>query len=586
MINRIKGKSSGKLSKNKSESKISFEQVYQAAEEPDHNHPYLIEKCIEPIDIRQLNNKLVIPIKRNKKVCGLQYISREGVKTFLKGSKIEGGYFLLTAEKKGVDTVITKDYETCVTIWMFLKCNVLVVFDTNNFLNIASLVRSRLPRGKIIIAADNDQKSEKNTEVGKAVAVAKKINGMVSIAPGVQGKNLNWNDYYKKNGLAKSKKKFNENMLNHQEVMMTALPKYEACYTTTDGIGLVRASDLQMRSIKWLWKGWLAAGKLHLIAGVAGTGKTTIALSLAAAITRDNAVLPDGSLTGSAAGSVLIWSGEDDIEDSLLPRLTASGADLTKVYFAGGRGNHHNDDVREFYPDQDIQGLQDTLQSIPDIKLIILDPVVAVIRGDSHKNTEVRKSLQPVVDMAAQLGAAVLGITHLSKGTMGRNPTERVTGSLAFGAVARLVLITSQPQKSGVLSRLVRAKSNVGESGGAIEYSIESKQVTADGVEGQFIEWADCLSGTADELLNVTDFTQSNNHVEEEWLKEALSYVAVSNNDLKKRAKKDGIPWRGVERAKHKLGAVKKRDGYGAGSKVKWSLPTKLENEASGEQEE
>jgi len=578
MINKTKNKSPRKLSKNKPESKLSFEQIYQAAEKANPNHPYLVEKCIEPVAIRQLNNKLLIPIKRNKKVCGLQYISTEGVKTFLGGSKVEGGYCLLRAGKKGVDTVITKDYETGVTIWMFLKCNVLITFDTNNLLNIASLVCSRLRTSKIIIAADNDQKSEKNTEVDKAVAVAKEISGMVSIAPGKAGRNLNWNDYYKKNGLAKSKKKFNENIQYPEEVTMTALPKYETRYTKKDGVAFVRASELQMKSIKWVWKGWLAAGKLHLIAGVAGTGKTTIALNLAAAITRDNGVLPDGSLTGSAAGSVLIWSGEDDIEDSLLPRLTASGADLTKVYFVGGSGNHHNDDVREFYPDQDIQGLQDTLQSIPDIKLIILDPVVAVIRGDSHKNTEVRKSLQPVVDMAAQLGAAVLGITHLSKGTMGRNPTERVTGSLAFGAVARLVLITSQPQKEGALSRLVRAKSNIGLDGGAIEYSIESKEVSDDGIEGQFVAWAGCLEGVAANLMNETDFTQSNKHVvAEEWLKQALSDGPVSNNRLKRLAKEEGISWRGVERAKQKLDVVNFRVGFGAGSKVKWKLPEKTE---------
>ena len=96
----------------------------------------------------------------------------------------------------------------------------------------------------------------------------------------------------------------------------------------TQTVELICATDVYQESIKWLWKGWLARGKLHILAGQAGTGKTTIALSLAAIISQGGYFADD---TKSPKGSVLIWSGEDGINDTLAPRLSAAGADLTKL---------------------------------------------------------------------------------------------------------------------------------------------------------------------------------------------------------------------------------------------------------------
>src|SRR5699024_1911518 len=95
------------------------------------------------------------------------------------------------------------------------------------------------------------------------------------------------------------------------------------------------------------------------------------------------------------------------------------------------------------------------------------------------KNAEVRRAFQPVQELAAKVGCAVLGITHFSKGTQGLDPVERVTGSLAFGALSRLVLVASRaaPEDDGSSDEhdmvLVRAKSNVGPPGGGFRYGIE-----------------------------------------------------------------------------------------------------------------
>ena len=95
---------------------------------------------------------------------------------------------------------------------------------------------------------------------------------------------------------------------------------------------LIRGDSVTPRPIRWLWQGWLAAGKFHVVGGQPGTGKTTIALDFAA-IVSSGGRWPDGSR--AEAGNVLIWSGEDDAEDVLAPRLQAMGADMTRIYFVG-----------------------------------------------------------------------------------------------------------------------------------------------------------------------------------------------------------------------------------------------------------
>ena len=95
-------------------------------------------------------------------------------------------------------------------------------------------------------------------------------------------------------------------------------------------VRLVNGAEFEPGIIRWLWDGWLSRGKLHVMAGAPGTGKTTIALALAAAVSTGGR-FPDGSKC--EASSVLVWSGEDDPKDTLLPRLLAMGADRSRIFF-------------------------------------------------------------------------------------------------------------------------------------------------------------------------------------------------------------------------------------------------------------
>ncbi|MDD5037413.1 MAG: AAA family ATPase, partial [Methylococcaceae bacterium] len=268
--------------------------------------------------------------------------------------------------------------------------------------------------------------------------------------------------------------------------------------STTDEIRLIQAVDLHPEPIRWLWEGWLAAGKLHVLAGPAGTGKTTVALAMAATITGGGR-WPDG--TAALPGNVLVWSGEDDPKDTLVPRLIAMGANLNRVYFVDG--TREGNEVRPFDPACDAGALTRTAHRIGDVRLLVVDPLVNAVAGDTHKNGEVRRGLQPLVDLAWTLDCAVIGITHFSKGTAGRDPTERVCGSVAFGALARVVMgAVKMTEDQGGGRLLVRTKSNIGPDGGGFRYDfIQTGLVEYPGVFASSILWGEQVEGEARDLL-------------------------------------------------------------------------------------
>lgn len=356
-----------------------------------------------------------------------------------------------------------------------------------------------------------------------------------------------------------------------------------ASTTDEDGVTLVYANNIKLEPIRWLWNGWLALGKLALIAGAPGTGKTTIALSCAAIVSRGGK-WPDGS--DSEQGTVLIWSGEDDAKDTLAPRLIAAGADPSRVAFISTSSDGL--DSRPFDPAVDMPALMARAAKIGNVKLLIVDPIVSAVTGDSHKNAEVRRGLAPLVNFAESIDAALLGVTHFSKGTGGREPLERVTGSVAFGAVARLVWGTAMIKQNEEHKRvLVRAKSNIGPDEGGFGYSFNQVDLKDHpGINASKVEWGDALHGRAKEILAEDDDDPSNkrDHKKanaQQWLENVLLGGPVRVVDLQKRAAEEGHSWRTVERARGPLGVTARREGKGSHSPYVWQLPELIDDSAT-----
>lgn len=346
---------------------------------------------------------------------------------------------------------------------------------------------------------------------------------------------------------------------------------------------LIDASSIRPEPIDWLWPGWLARGKLHILAGAPSTGKTTLTLAMAAIITRGTA-WPDGAPT--APGRVVIWSGEDDPADTLTPRLLAAGADTERVHFVGSV--HEDNGARTFDPATDVGKLAEALAKLPEPpSLLIVDPIVSAVAGDSHKNAETRRALAPLVNLAQLQGCALVGITHFTKGTAGREPLDRVTGSLAFGALARIVLVTARrpdDHPEGPARLLVRAKSNIGIDGGGVQYHIDETELALyPGLCASHVRWGAPIEGTARSLL-ISAETLSEDGVEtppsapekkraETWLREFLSSGPLPSQQVIKEAAREGISERTLHRARNALKVESVCAGFGKDRQSKWAMP-------------
>ena len=335
------------------------------------------------------------------------------------------------------------------------------------------------------------------------------------------------------------------------------------------------ASEFKVEPIRWLWPGWLAGGKLHILAGAPGTGKTTVALALAATLTLAGR-WPDG--TTAPRGRVMIWSGEDDPADTLVPRLMATGADLSRVDIITGTTD--GDGSRGFDPGNDMKPLAEAIALMDEPpSLLIVDPIVSAVAGDSHKNAEVRRALQPLVELAMLRRCAVLGITHFSKGTAGRDPVERVTGSLAFGALARIVLAAAKlPDEEGGGRILARGKSNIGKDDGGFRYDLQVVEPRP-GIETTCVLWGEAIEGTARELLGQAELSTADPDERDAlddakgFLKMMLADGPVPAKQIKREASDAGHAERTLKRAKQALGVEATKDGYQG--KWVWTLPSK-----------
>jgi putative DNA primase/helicase len=541
------------------------------------HHPYLIKKGIDAHGIRADGDRLLIPIRDSAGALqSMQTISTDGSKRFLFGGRVLGGYFSIGKPQKQL--IVCEGFATGASIYQCTGLAVAVAFSAVNLEAVALVLHKKYPALDITIAADDDYNTPGNPGMAKAEAAAIAVQGSLAIPvfpPDRPDKATDFNDLHRLFG---------------EEVVVQAIAAAKPCTPEKHNdegveeyalsVELLRASDVKPQPINWLWKDWLAAGKLHVLAGAPGTGKTTISISLAATISV-GAVWPDR--TRATAGNVVIWSGEDDPADTLIPRLALSGADLTRIHFINGvrEANEH----RSFDPARDTEPLRRKLAEIGNIRLLIVDPIVAAVLGDSHKNAEVRRGLQPLVDLAGSLGCALLGITHLSKGTQGRDPIERLTGSLAFGALARVVMLAAKKQEEGedghVGRIFLRAKSNIGPDDGGFVYDLQQGEPQGmAGVVSSAVSWGESIKGAARDLLAEAE----NNEDDEggsvadakQFLIDLLTDGPIPIKEIQADIKGAGYSQATIRRAKKALGieSVKEGGKYGGGKQQwVWTLP-------------
>ncbi len=182
-----------------------------------------------------------------------------------------------------------------------------------------------------------------------------------------------------------------------------------------------RASDVKPEPINWLWPGKIAIGKLTLIAGDPGLGKSMLTVSLAAHVSTGREWPARGG--SCPIGDVLFVSAEDDPADTIRPRLDAAGADARRVYIVAGVQSLNaagEPEQRLLSLRKDLAAVEAEVRRRDACRLIVVDPVSAYLDGaDSHNNAEVRGLLAPLSELAREVGAAMIAVTHLNKGAGG-----------------------------------------------------------------------------------------------------------------------------------------------------------------------
>lgn len=353
----------------------------------------------------------------------------------------------------------------------------------------------------------------------------------------------------------------------------------------SDEIELIYGNTIKPKAIDWLWKGWMAESMFHLLGGAPGAGKTTLTLKMMATITTGG-TWPDGTV--APLGKVVIWSGEDDKETVLVPRLMKMGAEMSRVIFVGTVKNLTNlANRRAFDPAIDMDTLKRRLSEIRDVKLLVVDSIVSAVAGDSHKNSETRRGLQPLIDLCSSLRITALGLTHFTKSSHGKDPLERITGSLAFGAVARVVMVAAkhvEENEHGKYKRtVVRAKSNIGPDEGGFEYEAVFGPLKLD--DGEVIEevmsmeWRSAVEGDAREILEEADSDGSEDTTSSvkrwvfNYLKDCPS--GADMKDINKAGILEGYSVRTIRRAADKLRVDMKPSGFGKDRRSHWKLPDK-----------
>lgn len=292
-----------------------------------------------------------------------------------------------------------------------------------------------------------------------------------------------------------------------------------------------RLSEVKSEQLEWFWPGRIPLGKLTLLAGDPGLGKSFVTCDMAARVSC-GAVWPDDSTQRQTAGSVVMFNCEDGLRDTIRPRLERAGADLSKIIAIEGvtAFDPASKETRQrgFSLASDLPRLAEEVAKLVDCRLVVIDPVSAYLgEADSHKNAEVRALLAPLAELAEKHRLAVVMVNHLSK-SAGTKAIYRAMGSLGFVAAARAVWHFAKDPDNEQRRLILPAKMNLAPDPTGLAYRIE---------EGG-VRWeADPVLMSADDLVAREAQAQTNakgtRRTEEvQWLRDLLANGPVPSKQV------------------------------------------------------
>lgn len=320
--------------------------------------------------------------------------------------------------------------------------------------------------------------------------------------------------------------------------------------TTEKTLSLVRMSDVQLQEVKWLWKPYIPFGKITIIQGDPGEGKTTFALRLAAACSSGTA-LPGMEITEPF--NVIYQTAEDGLGDTIKPRLIEAGADESRVL------NICEDTASLSLSDERIErAINET-----GTRLMILDPIQGYIGEniDINRANEIRTVLKKIAAVAERTGCAIVLVGHLNK-AKGASSQYRGLGSIDFRAAARSVLLVGRLRKEPNVRIIVHDKSSLAPEGKSMAFNL--------GNEKGFY-WLDGYSEISSEELLCGYSTETKTAVAEELIRDMLDDgKEVMADEIFRMAESKNISRRTVNEAKKKIPNIRTRK---VGKGWAWSIP-------------
>jgi hypothetical protein len=329
-------------------------------------------------------------------------------------------------------------------------------------------------------------------------------------------------------------------------------------------------SNVEPENISWLWSSWLALGKLALVDGDPGLGKSAMTLDFAARVSAGKN-FPDGA--GCEAAGVVLLSAEDGLADTIRPRLDAAGADASKVLSLATVPDENGHERILSIP-EDLGLIERGIRRV-EARLVVVDPLMAFLSKDtnSHRDQDVRRALAPLAGLAERTGAAVLVVRHLNKATA-NNPLYRGGGSIGIIGAARMAFVVGKDPQDENCRVLASTKNNLAMSPASLMFRLE--EVETGSVR---VNWLGNTEVSAKDLLATPQ-----DHEHADARSEAVEFLNVVRADGPLPAKQvieeaddAGIAEKTLRRAKGLLNVIVYREnttGEKRGSgRWLWKLP-------------
>jgi hypothetical protein len=335
---------------------------------------------------------------------------------------------------------------------------------------------------------------------------------------------------------------------------------------------IINLSEVQPERVRWLWDGYIPLGKVVLVDGDPGMGKSTLLYDLAARIST-GAVMPDGSRAHiDRPAGVVILSAEDGLADTIRPRLDAAGADPDMIFAIDGLTNGEQERSITL---ADIPAIEQAILRV-EAKLVIIDPLMAYLGSEtnSYRDQDVRGLLAPLARVAEKHGVAIVVVRHLSKG-QSTNVLYRGGGSIGIIGAARVALMVGRDpdDPDGPRRILAVAKSNLAAFPPALAYHIEE---AGNGVG--YIVWEGETHHTAAAISASASPEHEEGQRERDEVAQALRAALTKGRRLQKEIMHEvraatGASESTIHRARRRVGIISEREGFGPGSLVYWHLP-------------